>query len=214
MLFQGNDFNIAEVPIPVLKNRLERWPVVTEENGMRKTLVIMIVLMWFAMFWSGCGGQPPPVLISGFEKDPDLDRFQWNCRTLFSIAPIHATEGRSALRFEIYPSKYPGFAYHTKKRNWAGFHFFSFDVFNPGPVKTDIHVRIDDGGYRKYGDRYDASFSLVPGLNEIRVPLVPFKTTKTTRTMDIRDVSVIILFFSKPAEKKIFYFDNLRLERS
>lgn len=149
-----------------------------------------------------------------FEKDSDLDRLHWKCRVLHALSPRHATNGRHALRMDLYPSAYPGLSPRLPRRDWRGFEVLCFDIFNPAEKPLFITVRIDDQkDFPEYGDRYNRRFTIQPGMNAVRIPIAGLMTSGTERQLNAGTIERFMFFMVNPSEKHTLFVDYIRLCR-
>jgi hypothetical protein len=162
---------------------------------------------------SACHGKPGSErMLFDFESDGDLDRIHWKCRTLMSLSDEHVAHGAKSLKLELWPSDYPGLAPMIADRDWKPYHSLCFDVYNPEGRELQITVRIDDRkDYPDYGDRYNKSFELKPGWNQMKIPLETLVTSKTARQLDLNCIYQFLLFMVNPRERHTIYVDNIRL---
>lgn len=160
--------------------------------------------------------EPDPVkILFDFEPDSDLDRFNWECHTLFSLSDKHVTRGKKSLKLELFPSDYPGLAPKTVANDWQSYGTFSFDVYNAQNKDISLSVRIDDNeeDYPDYPDRYNNTFHLSRGANTIAIPINGLETSGTKRKLNIKNICRIMIFMVQPKERVVLYFDNFRLRR-
>jgi hypothetical protein len=152
------------------------------------------------------------MVIFDFESDAELDQFHWKCHTLFNLSDKNVTHGTKSLRLELYPSDYPGLAPMLKVNDWRRYKAFLFDIYNPEDEGIPFIVRIDDKkDLPTYGNRYNKSFILRPGLNRIKIPLNSLITSGTQRTLDLKNIYRFIFFMSNPQRKFVLFIDYIRL---
>ena len=155
---------------------------------------------------------PGERVLFDFESDSELDRFDWRCHTLFSLSDAYATHGKKCLRLELYPSDYPGLAPMLDDNDWRGYKNLCFDIYNSEEEVLSVTVRIDDRkDYPDYGDRYNKSFEIQPGMNQIRIPFDSFITSRTGRALDLKKIYRLLIFIVRPEKRVVLYVDYLRL---
>jgi hypothetical protein len=136
----------------------------------------------------------------------------WQCHTLFTLSDEHATHGRKSLRLELYSSEYPGLAPMLDENDWRGYKNLCFDIYNSEEEVLSVTVRIDDRkDYPNYGDRYNESFIIQPGMNQIRIPFNSLLTSNTGRALDLKKIYRLLIFMVRPEKKVVLYVDYLRL---
>jgi len=166
-------------------------------------LITIIFLTIFPIFLLNCHSNTPKELVLfDFESDSQLDQFHWKCHTLFSISDEHASHGEKSLKLELFPSDYPGLTPMLKENDWRGFKALCFDIYNP-EEKQQISVRIDDRkDYPDYGERYNKSFILNQGMNQISIPLNTLVTSGTDRNLNLKNIYRLLIFTASP-EKRV-----------
>jgi len=167
----------------------------------------------FMGFLIACTPQlPGEKILFDFETEGELDRIHWKCFTLYLLSKDHVTRGNRALRMELYPSNYPGFASEIDKRNWQGYKAFALDIYNPERKEILITVRIDDRkNSPEFRDRYNEKFVLEPGKNSILISTDTLRASGTKRKLDLHHIYKFYLFMVQPKTKHVLYMDNMRL---
>ncbi len=175
-----------------------------------KYFLILIACICFSL---ACQSKHvPEKVICDFETDAALDKIHWSCHTLFSLSDQHSSHGRKSLKFEMFPSAYPGFTPHLKINDWEKFQTFCFDVYNPEKKPVKLTLRIDDKKEaNEYSDRYNKSFEILPGANQIEIPLETLKTSIANRKMNRETIYRFLVFMVSPEKKHVLYFDYFRL---
>ncbi len=173
-----------------------------------------VVGLWL-LFSSGGNSPPSPVLvINDFESDPDLDRVGWHCHTLMARSAQHPANGDASLELILYPATYAGLAIQLEVNDWSRYQYLVFDIFNPQQEIFAITVRIDDQpDYPPFEERFQGRFSLLPGANQIRIPLNELYTSGDGRPLDLEKIARFMWFIRNTAERYTLYFDYVRLER-
>jgi len=170
--------------------------------------------MLFPVFLLSCHVDTSKELVLfDFETEAELDQLNWNCQTVYSLSNEHSTHGAKSLRLELYPSDYPGFDPSIKKYDaWKGYQEFHFDIYNPQQEEVRISVRIDDSkDYPDYGERYNKSFMLKPGFNNISIPLNTLITSGSGRKLNLKKIYQLLIFMSHPEKRTVLYMDYIRL---
>ena len=179
---------------------------------MKKLLHIWVCLgcLWLC----SCREVPKhPLVLLDFEAEETLDEILWRCHTLFSLSDDWAGCGNRSLKFQFFPSDYPGFAYVLHKKDWRGYDRISIRVFVPGKEPVELMIRIDDRRKSdEYGDRFNKVYRLNPGHNEVVIRLDQLITTETQRKMALKNIYQIMWFMVNPDQRHTLYFDCLRLD--
>ena len=174
-----------------------------------------VISLILALFLMGCADKPATEkVLFDFEEEADLDKIHWKCKTLFALSEEHATHGLRCLRMELYSSPYPGVPPIFKDNDWSRFRALAFDVYNPEEKEIKLSVRIDDKkDYPEYEDRYNRSFVLRKGANQIEIPIGGLVTSGTMRRLDVRTIYRVIIFVVDPPVKRVLHLDYIRLVR-
>lgn len=189
-----------------------RAPVVYRGKGFIAWAVAVVAFLCLTVL--SCSKPTPERMLFDFESDSELDRFHWQCHTLFSLSDEHITHGKKSLKLELFPSTYPGLAPMIANNDWREFRVFSFDIYNAQHKEISMAVRIDDSrNYPDHGDRYNRTFVLRPGANTIRIGFDKLVTSGTNRKLNLRMIYRVLIFMVQPQERTVLYFDNIRLTR-
>jgi len=170
-------------------------------------LIVIVVL------FPGCSQEKPKeFILFDFESDSDLDKFGWNCHTLYSLSEKHATHGFRSLKMDLFPSEYPGLVFSPALKDWREYKEFCFDVFNPSQKPIEISVRIDDKKDNPdYKNRYNRRHTISPGHNRVIIPLNTLMTSSANRRMDLSNISQILVYLVNPRQKTTLYLDAFTL---
>jgi|GEM_PF-2206978 len=103
------------------------------------------------------------------------------------------------LRMVFEPAQYSGVIFHERSARWSDYERLSIKIYSYLPDTRQIILRINDGLHNNlYEDRYNGSFEITPGLNELDVPLslivMMGNNDSAGRKMNIDDVTMIQLF--------------------
>jgi len=151
-------------------------------------------------------------------------------RPPFAVKNIEAYEGaeyksvsldlpeighRPVLRVEFSERLYSGVIFHEFGSNWSDYQALSINIFSVLRTTRQVELRINDRLHNnQYSDRYNGSFSISPGLNNLLVPLESIinrgGNPDSERRMDIDDVSQI-QFFSNDVEPFAIYIVKIEL---
>lgn len=150
-------------------------------------------------------------LISSFETEAELGRWETKDATL-APAQVHATHGKRAAEVHLLTGEYPGLNSDYFYHDWRGYQGFACDIFLPGTAPLSLTLCIYDKEHnQEFSDRYNHTFTLVPGLNHIRIPLQDIAQAPRGRPMDMRNIAVICAFVYRLKTPRTIYIDNIRL---
>lgn len=155
-----------------------------------------------------------PVL-SNFENPLEISR--WECKTGCSIVKGVAPDGGGSLKVPLATTLYSGVSLRYFPRDWRGFSFLSFNIFNESQEQLRMTCRVHDKWHRargnKYSDRYNQSLTLNPGWNSIRIPLADVASAPRERRMDMAEIRSVGVFVTKLKKEMNVYIDDLVLTK-
>ena len=170
----------------------------------------MIGLIGFDLFRS------PLPIVREFDGPFALQKVESYANAGFERVIIELPDGSSvsALRLLFSNTIYSGVIFHESGKKWSEFNRLNIKIFSALPTGRQIQLRINDKRHNnQYSDRYNASFSISPGLNELLVPLASVvnmgENVDSDRKMDIDDVSRIQIFSS---DVELFAIDIVKIE--
>lgn len=173
---------------------------------------IIILALGLSLLTSCTKTTPKEFILYDFESESVLDDIHWKCHTLYSLSNLHAVHGKKSLKLEMFSSSYPGLSPFLKYHDWRDYKSFCFEVYNPLSEKIKLTVRIDDKKEAlEYSDRYNKSFTIVPGPNSVRIPFNTLKTSNTKRPLELKNIYRFLVFMSHPDKKHVLYLDYFRL---
>jgi hypothetical protein len=178
----------------------------------RKVKNIIILALGLSLLISCTKTTPHEFILYDFESESVLDDIHWKCHTLYSLSNLHAVHGKKSLKLEMFPSSYPGLSPSLKYHDWEGYKSFCFEVYNPLSENISLVLRVDDKKQaQEYSERYNKSFTIVPGPNSVRIPFNTLKTSKTGRPLELENIDRFLVFMSHPDKKHVLYLDYFRL---
>lgn len=120
--------------------------------------------------------------------------------------------GRASLEVRSVPNHASGVELRLNALDLSGYESFAFSVFNPGTL-SDLQLRIDDfEDCTELDSRFNRSFTLAPGWNEIRVPLTEIAATRSGRRLNLSALRRALFFVEKSPEKQRWLLDEIRVE--
>jgi hypothetical protein len=153
-------------------------------------------------------------LLSNFEHDRELSRFEGSAN--FSFFDGRSTKGNRSLKIITNSKRFSGVNFKHFPNDWSGYQWFKADIYSAADDVVKLTVRINDAqhGYHRrerYDDRFNYSFSLQSGWNQIEIDLSDVEAAPANRRMDMTDIELVGIFVISEPEPLIFYLDNLRL---
>lgn len=123
-----------------------------------------------------------------------------------------------SLSVRMKPAAHSGFKILEPHQAWKDYKDFTFEVFNPNSATIPLKIRIDDKLHNQsYSDRFNKTLRIHPGHNKITIPIASIEQMGTApgvslRTMDISNITNVLLFLASPKSTIHLYFDNFVLQ--
>ncbi len=152
-------------------------------------------------------------LLGSFETHKEMERWKSE-ESYFERVRMHATQGKFSLEAILPTGLYPGITMDYPPRDWRGYDTLAFDAFLEEEYPLPLTIRINDLAHNEeYEDRYNRTFTLQPGPNQVAISLSEVEHAPQGRLMDMEHISILCLFSYKLHEPRTVYFDNFRLEK-
>jgi VanZ family protein len=153
-------------------------------------------------------------LLSGFETRYEIER--WTGNTWYELDRTVAAEGERSLRVPLTTERYSGVSLRYFPRDWRGYSALRFRVRSErdGPLRLGCRIH-DETHYERggaYGDRFTTSFVVVPGWNEISIPLAEVARAPRDRPMDMTRIECVMVFSVSLHQAAVIHLDDVRLE--
>lgn len=152
-------------------------------------------------------------LLSGFETP--FEQTRWGGKSRRRVDDRIAYAGTKSLRVELVTGRYPGVFLNHFPADWRDYGSLSLHIFNPDSEPMELHLRIHDQHHRTFDymhrDRYNTRVDLMPGWNEVQVPLAEVASAPRERAFDLARVAGIGLFAVSLDQPRVIYLDEIRL---
>ena len=125
--------------------------------------------------------------------------------------------GARSLRIELEPGRYAGATLRRSFGDWSGYAYLEMSLYNPDVEALPITVSIRDhehfrrGG--EYHDRFNGQFDLQHGWNDLRISVAGIRDAPAERTLDLADLSEMVIFTANLEQHRVLYLDRVRLSR-
>jgi len=125
-----------------------------------------------------------------------------------------ARHGKASLRVQLGSELYPGTTLLRSFGNWESHNSFGISIYNPEIHSINITISIRDSQHDKnrkgFGDRYDETFAIYSGWNDIIIPLDKISNAPKERKLSLNKISSIVIFCT---QRKTMYFniDHVRI---
>jgi len=127
-----------------------------------------------------------------------------------------ARHGRASLQVPLATGiKYPGTTLLNGIGNWTGHSYFAFSVHNPDPEPLFLTVSIRDHEHFRrgglYNDRFNRSFRIEQGWNDIRIPIEDIKNAPLKRPLELNNLAEVVFFMVDLPQPRLMHLDYVRL---
>lgn len=149
-------------------------------------------------------------LLAGFETA--LEGSRWSGSARREVSEEVASDGLFSLRIRLSTQRYSGLGLKDFPRDWSAFRALSLNVYNPDSEPLELHFRIHDHFHNNnYSDRFNTSFELHQGWNQLSVNLEKVSAAPKERKLDLTRVAGMHLFVGKLEQPRMIYVDDIRL---
>lgn len=205
----GGGLGIAYLATPYRKSHHPFW------MGTRIIIIAVGVVVFYGpiqRLWDmGAASHRFPVL-SDFETP--LEAKRWTNGTIDEHFAIH---GKCSLKVLLETKKYAGTTLRRSIGDWSGYTAFAFSLYNPDDQELPISVSIRDREHFKRGakfhDRFNCTYRLKQGWNDVTIPIADIQNAPQERKLDLDDLSEVVIFTVDPPAPRQMYLDYVRLIR-
>jgi len=146
-----------------------------------------------------------------------FERERWvNVHQLHQETEI-VRHGKHAMRVQLSTNKYSGTSLFYFPGNWAGYHALHCSVYNVQSTPLSLTLRIHDVEHKQHGsrfaDRYNKTFVLQPGWNDLVIDLKQVENAPKGRKMDMQHIEGMGLFVVQQAQPVEIILDHVFLAR-
>ena len=154
--------------------------------------------------------------LARFESSLELGRWSSTGATRLSIDSTVALKGDHAMRVELGTSKYAGASLDYFPRDWSAYERLVINLYNPATSPLTVTCRIHDRAHsqsriQQHNDRFNHSYELKPGWNQITISLQELANAPTGRSMNTRLIDGLQIFVSELASPATIYIDEIYL---
>ncbi|MDD2465716.1 MAG: VanZ family protein [Desulfobulbus sp.] len=125
--------------------------------------------------------------------------------------------GKTAMRVQLSTAKYSGIALFHFPGNWQGYYSLHCSVYNTQSTTLPLNLRINDLEHKQHGsefaDRFNKTFPLQPGWNELVVDLNQVRNAPKGRKMDMAHIEGFGIFVVQQAKPIEIIIDHVFLAR-
>lgn len=153
-------------------------------------------------------------LLADFETPFELKRWAGDrsCRTIdHSIA----RQGNASMKMEFDTSQYSGASLKHFPHDWRGYQTLRFSIYNPSKDPLVIHCRVHDSRHdlngNRYNDRFNTTFTVLPGWHDLEIPLEDIMNAPKNRKMALDDIRGLGIFVIRQPQPRTIFLDHVRL---
>jgi hypothetical protein len=134
----------------------------------------------------------------------------------FDLSTEEVYTGSAAAMFKLQPARYAGLSLHPVPRDWRNYKNLSLALFNAEKFTYRLTIRINDTIHelsteQDYYDRYNKNFEIIPGWNEITIPLADISAAPKNREMNLMKMHRIGIFISNLQQPTTVGIDAVKL---
>jgi VanZ family protein len=151
-------------------------------------------------------------LLSDFETVFEEDR--WKGDKLLNVVEGLARNGRHSLKVQLTTDTYSGVSLFYFPGNWEGFENLYISVFLPEEGQLELVSRVHDSEHNnEYTDRFNRSFVLETGWNDLVISLVDIQNGPVDRLLNMNKIENLGFFVMGQEKERIIYIDHIYLGR-
>ncbi len=136
--------------------------------------------------------------------------------TLENLKPDTGNTAEQSLRMDFAKQLYSGVIFHEPGSQWTQYTNLALHIFNPNKETVDLAIRIHDAQHdNNYEDRFNTTFNISPGLNELLIPIEKILSlggNSKKRLMDMQNIKELQLF-SNSKKSFTLYVKGIELTR-
>jgi hypothetical protein len=156
-------------------------------------------LFTFERWWEKKFTEAGEGTILSFVKPPDL----WKSNTSPLAAELSMRSGT-----------YPGISFTEILPDWSGSKVLRLSIFSFMEKTIPISIRIHDRHHNNdYNDRFNTTFQIGRGINEISIPISSIRKGPRKRQLDMKQIEAIVIFTEEQFTPSTIYLDNIILEK-
>lgn len=154
-------------------------------------------------------------ILSNFETAFELDR--WEGGASKETIQMNLESDSFQLKIGLTTDRYSGVGMEYLPSDWREYRSVIMEIYQPSDEPISITIRIHDlehetGGRRyEYDDRFNRSYLLNKGWNEISISLEEVRSALSKRKMDLSQIRDISLFAIRLPEPRAIYLDKIYL---
>lgn len=167
----------------------------------------MMLLLFFlcpnVLTFQGCQNSTAieSSVLFDFEKDADLDRIEFKCKTRFYLAGEYKKSGERSLKMEFYPTDLVGFIGKDFSHDWRNAGAVNVWIYNPSNLPQTIYMEIN--GKRETLIKHVEK--LQPGANDLSITLNKIDAD------ELKKINNFAFYLKHINHKTTLYFDRIEV---
>ncbi len=190
------------------------------QKGIRYSLRIILLMFllyflspMFISFIDEVNARNQFPILSDFETPLEISR--WSDENEMEEETIIIIQGKSSLKVVLNTEEYAGITLKHFPGDWQGFAKLKFSIYNSLNTPLSLEFRLNDEEHirhnQSYHDRFNRSYDLRPGWNNLEIDLNEVKNSPGERVMDMSRISSLRIFVNKLNKPVTIYLDNFYL---
>jgi VanZ family protein len=151
--------------------------------------------------------------LSDFETPFQLSR--WESDVVLSVERDTVREGDGALRVPLSTAQYSKASLEFFPGDWSSASVLLASVFNPDPDPLALNLRVHDEWHdehgQSYADRFNTTFTITTGWNDLRVPLSEIEAGPRDRLLDLTAIAGLSFFTVELPAPRTIFIDQVEL---
>jgi VanZ family protein len=129
-----------------------------------------------------------------------------------------AKKGKHSLQVQLTTETYSGTGLTYFPRDWSGYDHLNFSIYLPTEEGLKLTCRINDMQHvqhdQKYEDRFNRSFWMKKGWNDIKISLKDIADAPADRKMDLTQIQGLGIFAVQLPKSRTIYLDHVYLSNN
>lgn len=155
-------------------------------------------------------------LLASFEQAREINRWSSIGNSRLSLDSTIAWQGIQSMKVEMGTSKYAGASLDYFPGNWSTHKELTLHLYNPAQQALTITCRVHDETHSQsikqhFNDRFNQSYTLNPGWNQLTISLQDLASAPSNRLMDTQRIASLIIFVSDLDRPTTLYIDEVYL---
>lgn len=151
-------------------------------------------------------------ILSDFETPFEI--YRWRKDDFLKVSERVARSGTHALKVNLTTDAYSGVSLFYFPGNWKGFGHLYLSIYFPEEGQLELLCRVHDSKHNnEYTDRFNKSFILETGWNDLVISLSDIQNAPINRELDMSRIENFGLFVTRQEKERIIYIDHVYLGR-